>query len=271
MSIGTRNCLFSVKKRTNGQINDCWFLAFTNLGSYTPHVVAEIFLWSDVMPNEDGMLNRDAMIIQDRTEETRGVMVDTSDPCSEESNVFSRKSDENKHRQLLRKHKAWLELIRHEYPRPQDNYRIGVYIRYFNQTKHENYLDFHKKEYEDTIALCPRWELIDFYVDNGATAPNMENAPEWCRLLNDCFSGRVDLIVTQKVSNVSRKPEELAFVARLLACQEHPVGMYFINEELFTLASYYQNQMRDIDFLEPDMMNQHKQLTDGELDGTFNE
>ena len=140
-------------------------------------------------------------------------------------NVSSRKSDEDHHRQLIRKHKAWLELIRHEYPMPQTPYRIGVYIRYFNQTKYDNYLDFHKQEFADTIALCPNWTLVDFYVDNGATAPNMESAKEWCRLLNDCFTGKIDLIITQKVSNVTRKPEEIALIARLLACQEHPVGM----------------------------------------------
>ena len=26
------------------------------------------------------------------------------------------------------------------------------------------------------MALCPNWELVDFYIDEGATAPNMESA-----------------------------------------------------------------------------------------------
>lgn len=43
-------------------------------------------------------------------------------------NVFSRKGKEDQHRQLLCKHKAWLELIRHEFPMPQTEYRIGVYM-----------------------------------------------------------------------------------------------------------------------------------------------
>lgn len=53
----------------------------------------------------------------------------------------------------------------------------------------------------------------------------MESAKEWCRLLNDCFAGKVNLIVTQKVSNVSRKTNDIAFVSRLLAAQKEPVGM----------------------------------------------
>ena len=127
-------------------------------------------------------------------------------------------------------------------------YKVGIYIRYFNQTKYENYLDFHKKGFVDTLALCPKWELVDFYIDEGSTAPNMENAPEWCRLLQDCLDGKVDLIITQKVSNVTKKPQEITIMSRLLATLPHPVGIYFISEDIFTLASYYQEDMRDIDF-----------------------
>ena len=118
-------------------------------------------------------------------------------------------------------------------------------IRYFNQTKYENYLDFHIKQFEETMALCVNWELVGFYIDEGSTPPNMESAPEWCRLLDDCMSGKVDLIITQKVSNVSKKSHEISLCARLLAQQEHPVGIYFISEDIFTLASYYLEDMKD--------------------------
>ena len=147
------------------------------------------------------------------------------------------------------RHKRWLNSIVHECPMPYTPYRIGVYIRYYNQTKYDNYLDYHRKQFEDTINLCPKWKLVDFYVDEGMSAPSMENAREWCRLLKDCFSGRINLIVTQKVSNVSRKPEELAFISRILAAQKQPVGIYFISEDLFTLASYYRQDLRESGFL----------------------
>ncbi len=185
-------------------------------------------------------------------------------------NVFRRDEKVNKQRDMLRKHKAWLELIQHEYPMPYKHYRIGVYIRYFNQTKYENYLDYHKQQFIDTVALCPNWELVDFYVDEGISAPNMESAKDWCRLLDDCFAGKVDLIITQKVSNVSRKASEIAFVARILAAQKNPVGMYFISEDLFTLASYYQEDLREKSFLPegwellPDDENTFPRLKEGE-------
>ena len=142
-------------------------------------------------------------------------------------------------------HKEWLKSIRREVPSLKCSFRVGIYIRYFNQTKHDNYLDYHIKMYQDTMALCPNWELAGFYIDEGSTAPNMESAKEWCRLLGDCFSGKIDLIITQKVSNVSRKYYEITFLARTLAALEKPVGIYFVSENIFTLASYYQHDLRD--------------------------
>ena len=151
--------------------------------------------------------------------------------------------------QKIAEHKAWLQNIRHERPNTAHHYRVAVYIRYFNQTKYDNYLDYHIQEYKDTLALCPTWEFVGFYIDEGSTAPNMENAKEWSRLLQDCMDGKVDLIITQKVKNVSRKPYELAFCARILAAQKPPVGMYFVSEDIFTLATYYQNDTMDRFFL----------------------
>ena len=174
----------------------------------------------------------------------------TVSPVTEGQNVFRRDNPRDQYQQdRIRRHKQWLDTLIHEYPMPYSKYRIGVYIRYFNQTKHENYLDYHKQQFIDTISLCPNWQLVDFYIDTGISAPSMESSPEWCRLLEDCFSGKVNLIVTQKASNVSRRPEELAFISRILAAQRNPVGIYFISEDLFTLASYYQAELREKNFL----------------------
>ena len=129
---------------------------------------------------------------------------------------------------LIADHKAWIKKIKKEHPSPYQFFKVGVYIRYFNQTKYENYLDNHKMQFIDLIQGCPNWTLVDFYVDQGQNAPKMENAPEWCRLLDDCFNNKVDLIITHKVSNVSRDADELTFCARLLSARKHPVGMYFI-------------------------------------------
>lgn len=152
---------------------------------------------------------------------------------------------------MIAEHKTWLKNLRNEYPNPLRFYKVAVYIRFFNQTQYsdEEYLEKHKVQFLDTIMQCPNWEFIGFYVDRGQTAPRMENAKEWSRLLEDAMDGKVDLIITQKVGNVSRNPSEVAFCTRLLASQKHPIGVYFISEDIFTLASYYMKDLHDPEFL----------------------
>ena len=154
--------------------------------------------------------------------------------------------DDSEQAMQVAEHKAWLQSIRHEHPSTAVPFKIGIYIRYFNQTKYENYLSYHKKQFEDTIAMCPKWTLVDFYVDEGQSAPNMENAPGWSRLIDDAMSGKVDLIITQKVSNVTKSTFDITLLSRILATQNPPIGIYFISEDIYTLASYYQSDLRDM-------------------------
>ena len=153
------------------------------------------------------------------------------------------------HAQKIAEHKAWLQNIRHERPNTAHHYRVAIYIRYYNQTKYDNYLDKHIQDFDDTLSLCPNWEFVGYYIDEGSTAPNMENAKEWSRLLQDCLDGKIDLIITQKVKNVSRKPHEVTYLARILARKNPPIGIYFISEDIFTLASYYREDTKDTFFL----------------------
>lgn len=150
----------------------------------------------------------------------------------------------------ITEHKNWLKSIRRERPSPSTEYNVGIYIRYFNQTKYDNYLFYHKKQFDDTLALCPKWKLVDYYIDDGSSAPNIESAPELCRLIDDCYSNKVNLIITQKISNMSKKPQEIALLSRLLAANtKNPVGIYFVSEDLFTFASYYMEDLKDEFFL----------------------
>ncbi len=170
---------------------------------------------------------------------------------AEEVNVFRPDDISAEQKDLIRRHRNWLDQFQKEYPLPSHPYRIGIYIRYFNQTKYKNYLYYHKKQFEETIALCPLWTLVDFYVDKGPSAPNIESAPELCRLLNDCREGKVNLVITQKASNMSRKAWDLALIIRMLTSMN--IGVYFISEDVFTMATYYRLDMEDTEFLTPGM------------------
>ena len=179
--------------------------------------------------------------------------------------------------ELIAKIKAYKQKthgIVKEYPLPETPYKIGVYIRFYNQTDHpdEEMLQKNKQEYIDIISACPAWELVDFYVDNGSSVPYMSNSKEWCRLLDDCFRGRVNLIVTRLLKGVSRDVHEIEFVARVLARHNPPIGIYFRSEDIFTLASYFQGDLQDGGFL-PDGWNvlPEDEIDEALRDGEFEE
>lgn len=209
----------------------------------------------DMLVNETGLVARNETgtpTLKKQAPSRLGPEI-ASEGMEYQENVFRRHIKENPEKVRLARHKLWLDSLQHEYPLPFVPYRVGVYIRFFNQTKYsdEVYLEKHKSQFREDIACCPRWTLVDFYVDPGSVAPGMEYSKEWLRLLDDCFAGKVNLIVTQKVSNVSSDPGEIAFVARILATQKPPIGIYFVSEDIFTLASYYWADMKDEGFVPP--------------------
>ena len=113
------------------------------------------------------------------------------------------------------------------------------------------------------IDISP--ELVDcivFWTKNPIPMlPKLDQLRDYCYYFQFTLTGygkdieknlpdkKADLIITQKVSNVSRKMHEITLLARLLAAQKHPIGIYFISEDIFTLASYYQDDLRDTFFL----------------------
>ena len=165
----------------------------------------------------------------------------------------------------LAEYRASMLTRKRERPDPNRHLRVAVYIRYFNTTEHENYLDIIKSRYDAVFSVCKNWEFAGFYVDEGATAPVMERAEAWGQLLCDCMDNKIDLIVTKKISDVSKIISEMTICARLLASLEHPVAIYFESNDVFTGASYFQNDLRDKDFLPPGW--EVARITDTEIAG----
>ena len=60
------------------------------------------------------------------------------------------------------------------------------------------------------------------------------------------MSGKVDLIITQKLSNVTSDRLEITILANFLALKN--IGIYFISEDIFTLATYYRNDLKETGF-----------------------
>ncbi len=158
-------------------------------------------------------------------------------------------NEKSEREKLLSQHLAWLDTVEHEFPDPRKQLRIAVYIRFYNSTRHPDFLEHTKRHYEYIISQCPNWSLVDFYVDMGASVPRITHSKELMRMLNDCDDGKIDVIVTKRMNKMSKDPMEITLLARYLATKTPPVGIYFESDDVFTTASYYMEDMRDTQFL----------------------
>lgn len=58
---------------------------------------------------------------------------------------------------------------------------------------------------------------------------------EFNRMLEDCYAGKIDLIVTKSISRFARNTVDAISTVRKLARQNPPVGVLFETENLYTL------------------------------------
>jgi len=112
--------------------------------------------------------------------------------------------------------------------------RVAVYMRIGGSTVPPFAVEVKTTYYKDFVGKNPDWEFAGIYADVGA---EMRHRPELKRLVNDCEAGQVDLIVTKCLTRFSRNIVEVMKTVRQLRYLKHPVGVYFENENLNTLAN----------------------------------
>ena len=54
------------------------------------------------------------------------------------------------------------------------------------------------------IENNPEYELVDIYADEGISGTNTKKRDEFNRMIDDCRSGRIDMIITKSISRFAR-------------------------------------------------------------------
>ena len=73
-------------------------------------------------------------------------------------------------------------------------FRVAVYCR-FNHAlqEHDASFELQKMSFLQRIESTPNWELADIYADLGVSGARKEPGPEFCRMMEDCKAGKVDI------------------------------------------------------------------------------
>jgi site-specific DNA recombinase len=93
------------------------------------------------------------------------------------------------------------------------------------------------QHYREMIGNNPKWELAGIYADEGVSATSMHRRVDFLRMIEDCRSGKIDLIITKNVNRFARNTRDCLDVVRQLKMLNPPVGVFFEAENLNTIES----------------------------------
>lgn len=128
---------------------------------------------------------------------------------------------------------------------PQDSFyedkrekRVAVYARVStDDPRQTSSYELQKNHYQDVVTRHPGWRLIEIYADEGISGTSLQHRDAFIRMINDCHSGKIDLIVTKSVSRFARNVLDCIGYVRQLAALNPPIGIFFETENIYTLNS----------------------------------
>ena len=95
--------------------------------------------------------------------------------------------------------------VRSDYYDNDSNQRVAVYVRVStDDPKQTTSYELQRKYYEDFVVHHPNWELVGIYADEGISGTSLLHRNEFNRMIADCKSGEIDLIITKSVSRFAR-------------------------------------------------------------------
>lgn len=89
--------------------------------------------------------------------------------------------------------------------------------------------------YEEYIIKRPDWEFAGIYADEGITGTNTKNRTDFNRMIEDCLTGRIDLVITKSISRFARNTLDCLKYVRML--KDKGVAVFFEKENIDTMDS----------------------------------
>lgn len=119
-------------------------------------------------------------------------------------------------------------------PKKPELIRVAAYAR----VSADKDAAFHSLEaqteyYEQCVSAHPDWQLVGIYSDNGISGTTI-NRPEFQRMLQDCWDGKIDLIITKSITRFARNTVVLLESVREL--KRLGVDVYFEKENMHSIS-----------------------------------
>lgn len=89
--------------------------------------------------------------------------------------------------------------------------------------------------YTDLIQKNPEWEFVGTYADDGISGTNTKKREDFNRMIDDCNTGKIDMIITKSISRFARNTRDCLRYIREL--KEKNILVFFEKENINTMDS----------------------------------
>ena len=91
------------------------------------------------------------------------------------------------------------------------------------------------KVYTEMINANKEWEFAGLYADEGISGTKTDKRPQSKKMIDDCYKGKIDYIITKSVSRFARNTVECLKYVRIL--KGKGIGVYFEEQKIDTLKN----------------------------------
>ncbi len=116
-------------------------------------------------------------------------------------------------------------------------YRTCAYCRVSTESDMQmTSYDLQVEHYQNLAGEHPNWDLQKVYADRGISGTSLKNREQFNEMLEACWAGKYNLIVTKSVSRFARNLVDCISLVRKLKAHNPPIGVFFETDNLFTLS-----------------------------------
>ena len=116
----------------------------------------------------------------------------------------------------------------------QPKLRVAAYCRVSTDSDEQaTSYEAQVEHYTEFIKKNPEWEFAGIFADDGISGTNTKKREEFNRMIEECMSGRIDMIITKSISRFARNTLDcLKFIRQL---KEKNIPVYFEKENINTM------------------------------------
>lgn len=114
--------------------------------------------------------------------------------------------------------------------------RVAAYCRVSTDSDEQaTSYETQMEHYTSYIQRNPEWEFAGIFADDGISGTNTKKREEFNRMIEECMSGHIDMVITKSISRFARNTLDCLKYIRLL--KEKNIPVFFEKENINTMDS----------------------------------